>query len=95
MCVARLLSSEPFRRGRQGANATNATRTAEGVASRPLAHTAPLGSPVGLWGVPKCPVVFGCVRCSRPRTDALGFSDGVRQRIVCHFPATRVIRISH
>ncbi|GEM_PF-5530940 len=40
MCVARLLSSEPFRRGRQGANATNATLTAEGVASRPLAHKA-------------------------------------------------------
>jgi hypothetical protein len=30
MCVARLLSSEPFRRGRQGANATNATRTTQG-----------------------------------------------------------------
>jgi hypothetical protein len=40
MCVARLLSSEPFRRGRQGANAANATRTAEGGASRPLAHKA-------------------------------------------------------
>ena len=39
---------------------------------------------MGLWGVPKCPVVFGSVRCSRPRTVALGLSDGVRQR----FPAT-------
>ena len=39
MCVVRLLSSGPFRRGRRGANATNATRTAEGAASRPLAHS--------------------------------------------------------
>jgi len=40
MCVARLLSSEPFRRGRQGANATHATRSKEGVANRPLARKA-------------------------------------------------------
>jgi hypothetical protein len=44
MCVVRLLSSEPFRRGRRGANATNGRRTAEGAASRPLAHKAgPIG----------------------------------------------------
>ena len=46
-----------------------------------------LGSPVGFCGVPKCSVVFGSVRFPRPRTGALDFYDGVRQRIVCDFPA--------
>ncbi len=77
----------PAQRPSMGHGCSEATSSRSTQRSRSSGSAAALGSPVGFWGVPKCSVVPGSVRCSRPRTGAQGFSDGVRQRIVCHFPA--------